>query len=305
MGGSQDQGVEFSNQSKVLFPRAGITKGDLIRYYRRIAPLVLPYWRDRPLSQHRFPDGIARPGFFQKEIPAHFPDWIERASLRARTDGTVTYVLANNEATLVYLANQACITPHLGLSRIDRVDHPDWLVFDLDPSDEDFEKVRFAARAVHALLGRLELESFVQTSGSRGLHVFVPLDRTADFEQVRAFARAVARHLANRHPDRLTTEQRKRKRGDRVYLDIMRNGYGQTTVAPYAVRAREGAPVATPLEWAEVGDRRLHPQRYTIANIFRRLAKKTDPWTNMADRAQSLDRARERLSNLRSGQPAA
>jgi bifunctional non-homologous end joining protein LigD len=291
--------IELTRQDKVLFPGSGITKGDLVRYYERIAPVALPHWRDRPLSQHRFPDGIEGEGFFQKEIPDHYPSWVERAKLKAQTDGSVTYALANNAATLVYLANQASITPHLGLSRIDRIDHPDWLVIDLDPQDDDFEKVRFAARATRRLLHRLELPSFVQTSGSRGLHVFVPLDRSADFTGVRAFARDLARHLASQHPDRLTTEQRKAKRGDRVYLDILRNAYGQTTAAPYAVRAREGAPVATPLDWSEAADARLSPQRYTIANIFRRLSRKADPWRDMASHAVSLGQPHARLRELR------
>jgi bifunctional non-homologous end joining protein LigD len=293
--------IELTRQDKVLFPGSGITKGDLVRYYERIAPVALPHWRDRPLSQHRFPDGIESEGFFQKEIPDHYPSWVERAELKAQADGSVTYALANNAATLVYLANQASITPHLGLSRTDRIDHPDWLVIDLDPQDDDFEKVRFAARATRRLLDRLELPSFVQTSGSRGLHVFVPLDRSADFTRVRAFARDLARYLAKQHPDRLTTEQRKAKRGDRVYLDILRNAYGQTTAAPYAVRAKEGAPVATPLDWSEVADARLTPQRYTIANIFRRLSRKADPWRDMASRAGLLDRPHERLRELGAG----
>jgi bifunctional non-homologous end joining protein LigD len=293
--------IELTREDKVLFPASGITKGDLVRYYERIAPIALPHWRGRPLSQHRFPDGIEGEGFFQKEIPDHYPPWVERAELKAQSDGSVTYALANNAATLVYLANQAAITPHLGLSRTDQIDHPDWLVIDLDPQDDDFEKVRFAARATRRLLDRLELPSFVQTSGSRGLHVFVPLDRSADFTRVRAFARDLARHLARQHPDRLTTEQRKAKRGDRVYLDILRNAYGQTTAAPYAVRAKEGAPVATPLDWPEVADARLTPQRYTIANIFRRLSRKVDPWRDMASHAVSLDRPHERLRELGAG----
>jgi bifunctional non-homologous end joining protein LigD len=297
-----DHHIDLTRQDKVLFPGSGITKGDLVRYYERIAPIALPHWRDRPLSQHRLPDGIDGEGFFQKEIPDHYPPWVERAELKAQTDGSVTYALANNAATLIYLANQACITPHLGLSRIDRIDHPDWLVVDLDPQDDDFEKVRFAAHATRRLLDRLELASFVQTSGSRGLHVFVPLDRSADFRRVRDFARELARQLARQHPDRLTIEQRKAKRGDRVYLDILRNAYGQTTAAPYSVRAKEGAPVATPLDWSEVGDAKLHPQRYTIANIFRRLARKEDPWRNMASHAQSLDDAHVRLRKF--GGPA-
>ncbi len=231
--------IELSNLDKVMFPAADLTKGDLVDYYRRIADDALRHFRDRPLSMQRFPDGIAGEGFFQKDIPDSFPDWIDRVEL-AKADGTVTYVVANEPATLVYLANQGCITPHLGLSRCDEPDRPDQLILDLDPSDGDFAKVQKAARLLRRLFDDLDLPSFVKTTGSRGLHVLVPLDRSADFDTARDFARAVAEHLAVRHDRLVTVEQRKDKRGDRVFLDYLRNAYGQTAVAPYGVRAIGG-----------------------------------------------------------------
>jgi bifunctional non-homologous end joining protein LigD len=269
--------IALSKPDKVLFPDAGLTKGDLVDYYRRIAPVALPHWRGRALSMQRFPDGIGAEGFFQKDVPDHFPDWIARAAL-PKQGGTVTYVVAESAATLVYLADQGCVTPHLSLARADRPNHPDRLVLDLDPSDRDFAKVQRAARLVRGLLDALDMACFVQTTGSRGLHVVVPLDRSADFEQARLFARAAAERLAARHPDLLTVEQRKDRRGDRVFVDYLRNAYGQTSVAPYAVRAIAGAPVATPLHWREAGAGDLEPRRYTIRNIFRRLAQTDDPW---------------------------
>ncbi|MEZ5862342.1 MAG: non-homologous end-joining DNA ligase [Geminicoccaceae bacterium] len=279
--------VTISHPEKVLFPEDGITKRDLADYYARIARIALPHWRDRPLTLQRFPDGIGKHGFFQKGVPEHFPGWIDRVEL-PKEGGTVTYLLANQPATLVYLADQACITAHLALARRDRPDHPDRLIFDLDPSDGDFARVQRAAGWLKQLLDALDAPSFVQTTGSRGLHVVLVLDRSAGFDETRAFARQLAGHLAGTHPETLTVEQRKAKREGRVYLDIMRNAYGQTAVAPYAVRARNGAGIATPLDWREALDPKLRPASYTMRNIFRRLGRKADPWRDIDSSAQSL-----------------
>jgi bifunctional non-homologous end joining protein LigD len=276
--------IELSNLDKVLFPESGLTKADLVDYYRRIAEVALVHYRDRPLTMERFPDGIGEEGFIQKDAPDYFPDWIERAELK-KAGGTVSSVIANNAATLVYLANQGCITPHLGLSRIDQVDKPDRLMFDLDPSVDDFAKVQAAARWLRELLESLEITSFVQITGSRGLHVVVPLERSASFDEIRKCAARLADVLARQHPEDLTVEQRKAKRGERVYLDIARNAYGQTAAAPYGVRARPGAPIATPLDWDEALAHDLSPRKYTIKNIFRRLAAKDDPWAKIGKAA--------------------
>jgi bifunctional non-homologous end joining protein LigD len=289
--------VKLSNLDKVLFPAAGLTKADLVEYYERVAPVMLPHLAGRPLSLARFPDGIAAEGFMQKNASDYFPGWIRRARL-AKQDGEVEHVVADSAATLVYLANQACVTLHVGLSRVDRIDHPDRMVLDLDPSDDDFGKVRRAAREARALLEETGLVPFLQTTGSRGLHLWVPLDRTADFDEVRAFAGRLAETLEARRPAELTTAQRKAQRGDRVLLDVARNAYGQTAVAPYSVRARPRAPVATPLEWTELDDSRLEPQRYTIKNLFHRLEKKGDPWAAIERHARGLQAAQERLTAL-------
>lgn len=289
--------IVLSNRDKVFFPDAGITKGDLVDYYRRIAEVALPHYRDRPLSMQRFPDGIAAEGFFQKNAPEYFPDWIETAAL-AKEDGTVRHVVANSAATLVYLADQGMITPHLGLSRVDDIEKPDRLVFDLDPSDGDFAKVQTAARHVRAALDELDAPSFVQTTGSRGLHVVVPLVRSAGFDVVREAAQRIAKALAARYPDALTVAQRKAKRGSRIYLDTARNAYGQTAVAPYGVRARPGAAVATPLDWSEALGRDMTPRTYTIANIFRRLGNKDDPWRGISRAAISAEAFVARAAEL-------
>ena len=289
--------IALSNTDKVLFPQAKITKGDLIDYYRQIAPVMLPHIAGRPLSFQRYPDGIDAGGFMQKNASDYFPDWIRRARL-AKEDGEVEHVVAEDAATLVYLANQACITLHAGLFRIDRIDHPDMMVLDLDPSDDDFAKVKRAAKDARTLLEEVGLTSFVQTTGSRGLHVWAPLDRSATFDEVRETASILAETLAARRPDERTTAQRKANRGDRVFIDVVRNAYGQTVVAPYTVRARPEASVATPLDWQEVDSPALEPRRYTVRNLFRRLAQKPDPWASIQKNAQSLAPARQKLAAL-------
>lgn len=281
--------IELSNLDKVLFPDDGFTKGDLIDYYQRIAPTILPHLADHPLSLQRFPNGIQAEGFYQKEIPDYFPDWIRRVSVEVKEDQTrQDQVVCDNVETLVYLANQACLTLHPWLSRADKLNHPDKLIFDLDPPGDDFETVRFAAGRLREMLQEMGLVPFVMTTGSKGLHVVAPLDRSADFDEVRAFVRQLADELARQEPERLTTETRKEQRQGRVFLDYLRNAYGQTGVVPYTVRAKPGAPVATPLEWAELANPRLHSQRYTLRNIFQRLGQKADPWQDMRDHARAL-----------------
>lgn len=290
--------IEISNPEKVLFPEAGITKRQFVDYYRRIATSMLPHIRNRPLTLHRFPDGVGANGFYQQSASGYFPDWIARAKLPKEGGDVVEHVVCNDAATLVYLATQACITPHAWLARADQPHHPDRMVFDLDPTGEDFASVRLAARTIGDILDAIDVASFVMTTGSRGLHVVVPLDASADFDTARAFARRVANIAAAREPDRLTTEQRKAQRGSRLYLDIMRNAYGQTAVPPYAVRAKPGAPVAMPLAWSELGDGRLRANRYRIDNAFRRLAQKDDPWQGIARRACALAAHAGRLDAL-------
>lgn len=290
--------VEVHKADKVLFPEYGLTKADLAEYYARLAPFMLPELRDRPLMLERHPEGVAdKPHFMQKDTPDHYPDWVSRAEL-AKEGGTVTHTMANNAATLVFLADQACVTPHRWLSRVDRPHHPDRLVFDLDPPDDDFEAVREAARQVKDLLDQLRLPSCLMTTGSRGLHVIVPLDRRADFDSCRTFAGELSEVLAARHPDTLTTEFRKKNRGTRLYLDIQRNAYAQTAVAPWAVRAKEGGPVAAPLPWDRLDDPSLGPRNWSLREVeaVRELAESA-PWAGLG-RPRSLRAAGERLRRL-------
>ncbi|MFF1478110.1 non-homologous end-joining DNA ligase [Streptomyces sp. NPDC058301] len=286
--------VAIGRPEKVLFPEDGITKADLAEYYRAVGSRMLPHLRGRPLMLERHPDGADQHGFMQKDVPEYFPEWFHRVEL-PKEDGTVTYAVCDDTASLLYLADQACITPHRFLSRADRPDHPDRLVFDLDPPGEDFMPVREAARGLHELLGELELPSLLMTTGSRGLHVVVALDRRAPFDDVRTFARGVAEVLAARNPDRFTTEPRKDARRGRLYLDIQRNAYAQTAVTPYAVRARPGAPVAAPLAWADLDDPELTARRWTLATVDRLLRE--NPWQK-PPRPRSLDKAGRLLDAL-------
>jgi bifunctional non-homologous end joining protein LigD len=294
--------VGLSNTGKVFYPDDHITKGDVIEYYRSVAGRMLPYLRDRPVTMARYPDGITGPRIVQKNVPGYFPGWVTRVEVK-KQDGTLHHVICDKPATLVYLANQACIEPHVFLSRTDRLDHPDQLVVDLDPpSDDGFGEARRCALWLRALLeDELGLTCYLKTTGGHGLHVHVPLDRRAGFDEVRGFARDAAAVLAARHPEVVTTEQRKGNRGDRVYVDIMRNAYAQTVVAPYAVRARPGAHVATPLHWDEAADESLAPGRYTLRTIPRRLAGTDDPWAGMPRRRYGLAAPRRKLGKLLAG----
>jgi bifunctional non-homologous end joining protein LigD len=293
--------VQLTHPGKVLFPDDAITKADLAAYYQTVAPMMLPLVSGRPVTMQRFPNGIGRGGFLQKQVGGYFPDWIERVTApnrrtrRATTRDEVTYMVCRTADDLAYLANQACVTPHVWLSRAPDLYHPDQLVFDLDPASADLRVLRSAAAALHRLLDELELASFLKSSGSRGLHVVVPLVPTAETDAVKGFSIAVAETLAARHPDELTTEGRIADRGGRLFLDIGRNGYAQTMAAPYAVRALPGAPVSVPLDWSELGE--FDPRRYTLRAIAERLAQ-PDPWADLGQTARPLDPARARLADL-------
>jgi bifunctional non-homologous end joining protein LigD len=289
--------IEISRPEKVLFPEDGITKGELIEYYARIAPRMLPYLKDRPLTLERYPNGINTKRFFQKEVSSYFPKWIRTVTVE-KVGGTVTHVVCNDTATLVYIANQACVTPHIFLSRTDKLDIPDQLVFDLDPQDDDFSVVRSTALDFKQLLEQLELPAFLKTTGSRGLHVVVPLQRRESYDAVRAFGRDLAAIIVSRAPEARTMEQLKANRGGRVFIDTNRNGYAQLVAPAYAVRARKGAPVSVPLEWNELKQKDLRSNSFTIRNVFDRLERTPDPWSNFWRRGVSLAGARRKLARL-------
>ncbi len=291
--------IHLSNREKVFFPDAGLTKGDVIDYYQRVADTMVPHMRRYGVSMERFPEGLSDEGFYNKNAPEHFPEWIPRVTIAKREGGSFDAPIVDSKAALIYLANQAVLTPHLYLSPTNDLEHPDKMIYDLDPPEgtRDFAKVREAALAIRGVMDELEMKSWVQTTGSKGFHVVISLRGDSNFDTVRAFARDVARLLVRRFEDRYTLEQRKKERGGKVYLDTIRNSYGATSVAPYAVRARPKAPVATPVEWGEV-EGGASPRDWTIKDIPSRLERAGDPWSRIRLHRYSLTNRRDRLAEM-------
>ncbi len=293
-----DHDINVSKLDKELFPEDHFSKGDMLLHYRSVAEAMVPHLTGRPLTMRRYPSGIADGGFFQKDASEYFPDWINIVEVpREHKEGNVHYVVCDDAATLVYLANQAAIEFHIWTSTVDDLTRPDRLVLDIDPPPGvSVATLRSIARRARDLYTELGLTPFLQATGGRGYHIVAPLDRSADFVFVRELAGDLADRIAADDPDRLTTAQRKNRRGDRVFLDVNRNGRGQTFVAPYSLRARPGAAVATPLDWNELS--RSTPNGFTAASIVRRLARKTDPWVDMDDHAAAPAAARKRLDAM-------
>lgn len=279
--------ITISNPGKLLFPDSGITKLELARYYERIGPIMVPRLRDRPITLVRHPSGIGGTGFFQKNTPKHYPDWIPRVELTKR-GGVVRHCVVTEGAALVYFAQQNVITPHMGLARVDRLDRPDLLAIDLDPSEQDSSRLRRVALGVRDALEQAGLVPFVQLTGSKGLHIICPLAEVGSWSEVGRFGQALATLLLERFPEDLTMEFSKAERGSRIYLDMGRNNYQATIAAPYGVRAFEGAPVVTPIDWAELENRELDARRYTIATVFDRLDEFRDPWAELETSARPL-----------------
>jgi bifunctional non-homologous end joining protein LigD len=287
--------VDISRPQKALFP-CGITKSDLAHYYEQVAEPMLRHIAGRPLNLERYPDGIEGHRIIQQHSSSHFPDWIARVSV-GKQKGSVEHVVATEPATLVYLAGQAAITLHAWLSRRDRLYRPDRFIIDLDPSVDDPGRVRRAALMIGELLREIGLQPWAMTTGSRGYHLVVPLQRRADYDEVREFAGDFGALAVARDPRAFTLEQRKANRGDRILIDLMRNGYAHTSVAAYSVRPRPEAPVATPLHWEELAERRTRADRWTLRTVVKRLERDGDPWEDIAANAQTLGPARRRLAD--------
>lgn len=280
--------IALSHPDKALFVDPEVTKQALAEHYERVAPLMLPHVRGRPLALEVFPQGVEERGFFVKKVPAHFPDWIHRVDV-PKQGGTNEQAVADDAATLVFLASQNVVTPHIWLSRADALRRPDRLIIDLDPSPGvGFADVRAAAREAGARLRDAGLHPYAMLTGSRGVHVVCPLRRGPGFEAAHAFARAIAEAMVADAPDRLTLTWARADRGERIYLDVNRVAYAQHVVAPYGVRARRGAPVAMPIHWEELDDARLAPDAFTVANAGERLRADGDAWKGMARHARTL-----------------
>ena len=290
--------VQITHPEKVLFPPAGdnaaITKGDLAAYYDAVARIMVPHIRARPITMERYHRGIAAPGFFQKDVSKGFPAWLERVEV-PKKGGTVHHPIVTDARSLLWLANQNCITPHVWTSRAPDLYHPDICVFDLDPSEEDADVLRSAALKLRALLDELGLPSWVKTSGSKGFHIVVPLDGKTEMGQVAAFAHAVGALLVKREPRTLTQEFHKVDRAGRILVDTGRNGYSATFAAPYAVRAKPGAPVSAPCTWEEVEQGGVTPRTFTLRTMAARLDAVGDVWSDLRRSRRSLRRAIDRL----------
>jgi bifunctional non-homologous end joining protein LigD len=287
----------ITHPGKVLFPDDGITKGDLAKYYESVASVMLPHVVGRPVTLERYPSGIGRKGFWQKDVSRGFPEWLDRVEV-PKKDGVVRHPLASDTRSLLWMANQNSITLHVWPSRVPRLLHPDLCLFDLDPAGDDPEAARAATLEVRDLLAELGLRSWVKTSGSKGYHVAVPLDGEAAFEEVAAFAHRAGALLVKRRPELLTQEFLKVDRGGRVLVDTGRNGWSATFAAAYTVRARPGAPVSAPCAWAEVERGEIHPRSVTLRSITQRLAAVGDPWSDLLTTGQSLREPGERIRRM-------
>ena len=285
--------LKFTNLNKVLFPKDGYTKRDLIGYYDSVSPWLLPHLKDRPLSLKRYPNGIHEQYFFQKDSPASFPDWLRFATL-----DDIRYVLAEHRAALLYLANLGCIDQNPFMSRVGSIANPDWILIDLDPQECSFDRIVEAALLVRRKLDLLELEGYPKTTGGDGMHIYIPVEPHYSYEETKSFAEVIARTLAGEHPDLFTTPRSvAKRRKNRVYFDYLQNGEGKTIAAPYVARAYDGAPVATPLRWDEV-KLGLYPTQFTIRNAAQRFEAVGDLFAGVLRKPQSLHRAVERLEKL-------
>jgi bifunctional non-homologous end joining protein LigD len=277
----------ITHPEKLMFPADGIAKGELAAYYEAIAPYMLPHLRGRPITMERYHRGIAAPGFFQKDVTKGAPEWLERVEV-PKKGGTVRHPVAGDLRSLLWLANQNTVTPHVWTSRAPDLFHPDLCIFDLDPAADDPEGTRAAALQLRDLLDELGLRCWVKTSGSKGFHIAVPLDRAAEFGEVERFASQVGRLLVSRDPSRLTQEFSKADRGGRILVDTGRNGYSATFAAAYAVRARSGAPVSAPCTWEELERGEVEPRSFTLRGMAARVAAVGDPWEAMSAHPQSI-----------------
>jgi bifunctional non-homologous end joining protein LigD len=287
----------ITHPDKVLFPEDGITKGELAAYYEAAAPVILPHLRGRPVTMERYPSGIGSKGFWQKDVSRGFPEWLERVKV-PKKGGAVHHPLATDARALLWMANQNSITLHVWPSRVPALLRPDLCLFDLDPAGDDPEAARAATLDVRALLTEVGLRSWIKTTGSKGFHVAVPLDGTADFEEVGAFAHRAGAVLVKRHPQRLTQEFLKADRGGRVLVDTGRNGWSATFAAAYTVRARAGAPVSAPCTWSEVERGEVGPRSFTLPSMAGRLAAVGDLWSDLPASGQSLREPMDRLRRL-------
>jgi bifunctional non-homologous end joining protein LigD len=287
----------LSNYSKIFWPDEKYTKGDMIEYYQKIAPYIIPYLKNRPLSLKRNPNGILEEGFFHKDSGVHAPSWIKQQDVFSEsTNKTIHYIMVNDAATLVYVANLGCIEMNPWNSALPKIDNPTYMVIDIDPSDKNtFDEVIEVAQVVKAVLDNAGCACYCKTSGATGLHVYVPMGAKYTYDQVKNFGHIVASMVQAQLPSNTSLERSLAKRGDKIYIDFLQNRKGQTLACPYSLRPKKGATVSTPLEWDEVKTG-LHPSNFNIKNIFERLAKKKDLFAPVLGKGIDLKKCLEKLS---------
>jgi bifunctional non-homologous end joining protein LigD len=290
--------ITITHPDKILFPDSGITKGELAAYYEMIAPVMVPHMRARPVTMERYHRGIGAPGFFQKDVSKGFPEWLQRVEV-AKKGGTVHHPIVTDTRSLLWLANQNCITPHVWTSRAPELFYPDICVFDLDPSEDNPAQLKAATFQLRDFLAELGLPAWLKTSGSKGFHIVVPLDGKANMGEVAGFAHTVGTMLVRRDPENLTQEFHKVDRGRRILVDTGRNGYSATFAAAYAVRAKPGAPVSAPCTWDELQRGDAGPQSFTLRTMAGRIEAVGDVWADLRKRGRSLKRAVAQLEKMK------
>ncbi|MFN2629779.1 MAG: non-homologous end-joining DNA ligase [Gaiellaceae bacterium] len=302
---AQTRTVRLSNPDRILFPDAGVTKGDLFEYYGAVAPVIVPHLRNRPFTMKRWREGITGPAFFQKQAPKGMPPWIPTRQFRThpREGGPrlVDFPLVNDEAALLWMVQMHCIDMNAWYSRVDKPDRPDFVLFDLDPPDEPhgFAMASEVAQLIRELLAEVGLPGYVKTSGADGIHVVAPIQRRSSFEDTYAFAEAASRLLEQRHDGLVTTEWLKKKRRG-VLVDHRQNGWGKTIASPYSVRPKPGAPVSTPLRWDEL-DAVRGPQQFTMDVVLERVERYGDLFAPVLEDARLLGVAARALAKLGCG----
>jgi bifunctional non-homologous end joining protein LigD len=294
--------VELSSADRVLFPDVGVTKGDLFEYYRAVSPWIVPHLENRPFTMKRYREGVAGPGFFQKQAPKGMPKWIKtrRYETHPREGGSrlVDFPLVNDEPTLLYMVQMHCIDMNAWYSRVDKPHRPDFVLFDLDPPDEPdgFAHAIEVAHLIRELLDELELPGYVKTSGADGIHVVAPITRRSSFEQTYDFAEQASRLLEQRHDGLVTTEWLKKKRRG-VLVDHRQNGWGKTIASVYSVRPKPGAPVSTPLHWDELTPD-VRPRDFTMEVALERVREHGDLFAPVLEEPRPLAPAARALAEL-------
>lgn len=290
--------VPITHPDKIFWPKEKITKGDLIKYYRSVAKYILPYLKDRPESMNRHPGGITGPSFFQKNVADQSPDWVKTKKIYSESNkANINYLVCEDEATLVYMANLGCIEINPWNSRLPKLNNPDYLIIDLDPEKIAFDKVVEVALTVHKLLDSINVPNYCKTSGATGLHIYVPLAGKYTYDQTKDFAHIIAVLVNQKLPDITSVERMPKKRQKKVYLDFLQNRKGQTLAAAYSVRPKPSATVSTPLEWREVKIG-LDPKNFTIKNTLARIKKKGDLWKPVLGKGADLTQALKKLERL-------